>query len=729
MSEAHDPDASPEAFEQFKTSLNILKGRKQWWSARQHIEQMTRAAGATNEQRQYLDQQIALCTYKDPELRRSDALHEALEVLLPGGADRTSVTSSETAGIAGAIHKRMWELDGREFHLRDALQWYEHGADLVTRVDADFDAYPVINAAFAAELLAHVRNDSSSPGLRERAAEHRTRLRSHFEEHEIENWWDLASELEARLGSSLLDEAADLIPNIREFTSGTAAWERESTANQMVALVSIIDPPIDPSEIEHLLDTMIPDGHPDAWRGFGHRFGVALSGGGFRASLFHFGVLARLAELDLLRKVQVLSCVSGGSIAGAAYYSALAELIESKSDREITPNDVANKLTECMETFTQAVSGRNLRMQAFLGPVTLARTRMLSRSRRAGWLFIEHLVRPLRSNANFSSLEGLKVFPDGDDGFIPKANNWERGTYVPTLLLNATSLGTGRPWRFTATSLGEPVEPDSAVDPIAHLEPIWLDRNAPPGAELPTVGEAIAASACVPGLFPPLRLTGLYNERVVALVDGGVFDNQGVSGLMEHDCTEVFISDASGLMPEKTKPSRFAAKILLRVNTVLMSAVRSAGASTTDQSELTGQVRNSWFIHMLQGIPAERVPPIGAPYTDNLSPAGAAVVDPAVQRAASALRTDLDRFTTAEAWTLMACGYRLATQALADQQHPMASEPFTHPWPFRAIDPWIDREDLRKRLLRELEPGKKLFFKSLPLGRRPLPRSALEQGG
>ena len=29
--------------------------------------------------------------------------------------------------------------------------------------------------------------------------------------------------------------------------------------------------------------------------------GLALSGGGFRASLFHIGVLARLAELDLLR--------------------------------------------------------------------------------------------------------------------------------------------------------------------------------------------------------------------------------------------------------------------------------------------------------------------------------------------------------------------------------------------------------------------------------------------
>ena len=44
------------------------------------------------------------------------------------------------------------------------------------------------------------------------------------------------------------------------------------------------------------------------------KLGLALAGGGFRASLFHLGVLRRMAELDLLRYVQVLSTVSGGSI-------------------------------------------------------------------------------------------------------------------------------------------------------------------------------------------------------------------------------------------------------------------------------------------------------------------------------------------------------------------------------------------------------------------------------
>jgi predicted acylesterase/phospholipase RssA len=53
------------------------------------------------------------------------------------------------------------------------------------------------------------------------------------------------------------------------------------------------------------------------------KVGLALSGGGMRAALCHIGVLARLAELDALRHIDVISCVSGGSIVGAYYYMKL----------------------------------------------------------------------------------------------------------------------------------------------------------------------------------------------------------------------------------------------------------------------------------------------------------------------------------------------------------------------------------------------------------------------
>ena len=42
--------------------------------------------------------------------------------------------------------------------------------------------------------------------------------------------------------------------------------------------------------------------------------GIAMSGGGFRAMLFHAGALARMNELGLLSRAQRISSVSGGSI-------------------------------------------------------------------------------------------------------------------------------------------------------------------------------------------------------------------------------------------------------------------------------------------------------------------------------------------------------------------------------------------------------------------------------
>ena len=44
---------------------------------------------------------------------------------------------------------------------------------------------------------------------------------------------------------------------------------------------------------------------------------LSLSGGGYRATLFHLGLLRRLNELDLLKSVNAVSSISGGSITAA----------------------------------------------------------------------------------------------------------------------------------------------------------------------------------------------------------------------------------------------------------------------------------------------------------------------------------------------------------------------------------------------------------------------------
>src|SRR5438093_11367125 len=56
---------------------------------------------------------------------------------------------------------------------------------------------------------------------------------------------------------------------------------------------------------------------------------LCLSGGGFRAALFHLGALRRLNELGLLSKMRTISSVSGGSVANGL----LARLW-----RDLTPN-------------------------------------------------------------------------------------------------------------------------------------------------------------------------------------------------------------------------------------------------------------------------------------------------------------------------------------------------------------------------------------------------------
>src|SRR5262245_62898119 len=44
------------------------------------------------------------------------------------------------------------------------------------------------------------------------------------------------------------------------------------------------------------------------------KVGLALSGGGFRATLFHLGVIWRLNEIGWLRRIDMITSVSGGSI-------------------------------------------------------------------------------------------------------------------------------------------------------------------------------------------------------------------------------------------------------------------------------------------------------------------------------------------------------------------------------------------------------------------------------
>ena len=75
------------------------------------------------------------------------------------------------------------------------------------------------------------------------------------------------------------------------------------------------------------------------------RIGLALSGGGFRASLYHLGSIRCLEEQGIMEQVEVISTVSGGSIIGAWY------LVEMERKLRERPN--RKRLEACDEIITE----------------------------------------------------------------------------------------------------------------------------------------------------------------------------------------------------------------------------------------------------------------------------------------------------------------------------------------------------------------------------------------
>ena len=320
-----------------------------------------------------------------------------------------------------------------------------------------------------------------------------------------------------------------------------------------------------------------------------HGLGLCLSGGGFRASFYHIGVLARMAELGMLKHVEVISTVSGGSIVGAAYYLLLKQLLESTPEKAAEPNDnVLNdsdytKLVEKLEKhFLQAVQ-KNLRMRTFANPLKNMRMSLpkYSRSDAIGELYEKYIYRPLIEITDRSiMMSDLLITPYGYDPgefhpFDKTIGNAARTHKVPILVLNATSLNTGHNWCFTARWMGEVPPRNLNMRDIDKKDRYRRVRYR----EIETrknkdfrLGSAVAASAGVPGLFPPMAVSDLYIGRRVQLVDGGVFDNQGIVGVLDPDhlCSDIIISDASGQSDAVDNPDTRIFNVLANTSSILM---------------------------------------------------------------------------------------------------------------------------------------------------------------
>jgi NTE family protein len=255
---------------------------------------------------------------------------------------------------------------------------------------------------------------------------------------------------------------------------------------------------------------------------------VALSGGGFRATLAALGVLRFLADAGLLGRVRYVSSVSGGSVANGVLAVNAATLREGHWTRNAFDRLVLGPFVDSVSS--RSVS-RSLLPRAW---------RLIGRTTRTD-LLAEEFDRRFFKGQLLESLD-------------PEIR-W---------IFNAANTATGVRFGFERDLVGDYV--------------IGQIRTAGTGLRLTT---AVAASAAVPGLLAPVELTGLpdfpcQRGRVIRLVDGGTYDNMGlepVDALQEAllvalNAGGLFVTGRTGKIP-LLKDLQLAQSLLYRQTTAV----------------------------------------------------------------------------------------------------------------------------------------------------------------
>jgi NTE family protein len=258
---------------------------------------------------------------------------------------------------------------------------------------------------------------------------------------------------------------------------------------------------------------------------------LCLSGGGYRAMLFHVGAIWRLNELRYLSKLDRVSSVSGGSITAGALGLNWQRL-------QFDDEGFAGNLDQHLVRPIRGLASKTIDQGAIFGGIFTPGT-------------ISDKVAAAYRRHIFGSA-GLEDLPDR-----------------PRFVINATNIQTGSLWRFS-----KPYMADYQVGMI---------RN--PDVELAV---AVAASSAFPPVLSPLRLKvdaasfdpdgrgPLHNPPYttdVVLSDGGVYDNLGLETAWKRYRT-ILVSDGGGQMAPQPEPEHDWPRHALRVNGVIDNQVR-----------------------------------------------------------------------------------------------------------------------------------------------------------
>jgi NTE family protein len=260
---------------------------------------------------------------------------------------------------------------------------------------------------------------------------------------------------------------------------------------------------------------------------------VCLSGGGYRAMLFHLGTLWYLNDAGYLSKLDRVSSVSGGSITSGV-------LATRWKDLKFDANGKATNFADVVVAPLRKMAGTTVDAGGVISGIILP-----------GQTISDRIIKSYKSVLFGEST--LQDFPD-----------------KPRFVINATNVQTGSLFRFS-----KPYIADWRIGRI--LNPTT------------SVAAAVAASSAFPPVLSPARLDFQHSQWVelntsecgrepfttkIVLSDGGVYDNMGIETAWKR-CKRVLVSDGGGKYQPEEDPHSDWARHALRINSTIDNQVRS----------------------------------------------------------------------------------------------------------------------------------------------------------
>jgi len=259
------------------------------------------------------------------------------------------------------------------------------------------------------------------------------------------------------------------------------------------------------------------------------KIGLALSGGGYRAAVFHLGVLKKLHELNVLEKITSLSTVSGGSIVGAYY-------LLNKDNFNNFYNDFKDKLRINIQ----------YKLYGFLFVIYLILFTSIylvlsssSDSLSIIYIFLFSVIGPLV----LILLLFFKLIPANSilkmiyDKYFFNESKLSDLPNEPIIYINSTNIETGNILSFSKNSIIDNGYP--------YFEGINRELLLNPHSV--NISYAVTASSAFSPMFAPLKFnrsnfkySNDYEVFKPLLIDGGIYDNQGIHRFIESKDTSPY---------------------------------------------------------------------------------------------------------------------------------------------------------------------------------------------